>query len=101
MRGRWMVLALVGLLGLGGLAAAQDEASGGAKTVTRDEVKSWIFEVDGKEWSVRPAAPTAMGDSGLFRLVGSAHEGDGDVVGAALDPQHGQSATATNSVQMQ
>jgi outer membrane protein OmpA-like peptidoglycan-associated protein len=73
MRGRWTVFALAGLLGLGGLASAQDEASGGTKTVTRDEVKSWIFEVDGKEWSVRPAAPTTMGDSGLFRLVGSAY----------------------------
>ena len=72
MRGRWTVLALVGLLGLGGLASAQDGASGG-KTVTRDEVKSWIFDVDGKEWSVRPSAPTTMGDSGLFRLVGSAY----------------------------
>ncbi|MGD8895332.1 MAG: OmpA family protein [Acidobacteriota bacterium] len=73
MKGRWTVLALVGLLGLGGLVAAQDEGSGGTRTVTRDEVKSWIFEVDGKEWSVRPAAPTAMGDTGLFRLVGSAY----------------------------
>jgi outer membrane protein OmpA-like peptidoglycan-associated protein len=73
MRGRWTVLALVGLLGLSGLAAAQDEASGGAKTVKREDVKSWILEVDGKEWSVRPAAPTSMGDSGLFRLVGSAY----------------------------
>jgi len=72
MRGRWTVLALVGLLGLGGLASAQDGASGG-KTVTRDEVKSWIIDVDGKEWSARPAAPTTMGDSGLFRLVGSAY----------------------------
>jgi len=72
MRGRWTVLALAGLLGLGGLAAAQDDGSG-RKTVTREEVKSWIFEVDGKEWSVRPAAPTAMGDSGMFRLVGSAY----------------------------
>jgi outer membrane protein OmpA-like peptidoglycan-associated protein len=73
MRARGMVLALAGLLGLGGLAWGQDEASGETRTVTRDEVQSWIIEVDGKEWSVRPAAPTAMGDSGLFRLVGSAY----------------------------
>ena len=72
MKGRWTVLALAGMLGLGGLASAQDGTSG-TKTVTRDEVKSWIFEVDGKEWSVRPSAPTTMGDSGLFRLVGSAY----------------------------
>ena len=75
MRGRWTVLALAGLLVLDGFASAQDDASGGTKTVTvlRDEVRSWIFEVDGREWSVRTAAPTAMGDTGLFRLVGSAY----------------------------
>ena len=72
MRGRWTVLApLTLLLAAGGSAAAQDDASG-AKTVARDEVKSWIFEVDGKEWSVRPAAATVTGDTGLFRL-GSAY----------------------------
>jgi outer membrane protein OmpA-like peptidoglycan-associated protein len=67
MRGRWTVLALSGLLGLGGLASAQDETSAG-KTVTREEVKSWIFTVDAKEWSVRPATPTTLGDTGLLRL---------------------------------
>ncbi len=71
MRGRWTILALAGLLGLGGSAQAQDDGS--RKTITRDEVKSWIIEVDGKEWSARPSAPTIMGDSGLFRLVGSAY----------------------------
>jgi outer membrane protein OmpA-like peptidoglycan-associated protein len=67
MRGRWTVLALSSLLGLGGLASAQDEASAG-KTVKREDVKSWVFTVDGKEWSVRPATPTTLGDTGLFRL---------------------------------
>jgi len=73
MRGRGTVLApLALLLVVGGPAAARDEASDGTKTVLRDEVKTWIFEVDGQEWSVRPAAATVSGDTGLFRL-GSAY----------------------------
>ena len=68
MRGRWTVLALVGLLGLGGLASAQDGASG--KTVTRDEVKSWIIEVDGKEWSARPSAQRGQAGDGHSLLDG-------------------------------
>jgi len=67
MMGRWMVLALTGLLGLGGPASAQDDASEG-KTVTREEVKSWVITLDGKDWSVRPGAATTLGDTGLFRL---------------------------------
>jgi hypothetical protein len=61
------------LLMLAALAAAQD--SGGTRpsdasprTVKREDVKSWTMTVDGKEWSVRPAAPTYEGDTGLFRL---------------------------------
>ncbi len=72
MRGRWTLLVLAGLLGLGGQVSAQEGASG-AKTIARDEVRSWIFEIDGREWSVRPATPTTTGDTGLIRLVGSAY----------------------------
>jgi hypothetical protein len=31
-------------------------------------VKSWTTTIDGREWSVRPAAPSYDGDTGLFRL---------------------------------
>jgi len=36
--------------------------------VTRDEVRTWTFTLGGAGWSVRPAAPTTLGDTGLFRL---------------------------------
>jgi outer membrane protein OmpA-like peptidoglycan-associated protein len=58
---------------LGALVAAQD--TGGTqpsdhppRTVKREDVKTWTTTLDGKEWSVRPAAPTYEGDTGLFRL---------------------------------
>jgi len=63
MKGRWTALAMAGVLGLGAPAWAQ-----GTKKVKREEVKTWIFTVDGAEWSVRPATPTPLGDTGLFRL---------------------------------
>jgi hypothetical protein len=75
MKGRSAAWALA-LLALGVPAAAQDRAEAGGesgpKKIRRDEVKSWTIDVDGKEWSARPAAPTFDGDTGLFRL-GSAY----------------------------
>ena len=61
------------LLMLAALASAQDSSGtrasdGSPRTVKREDVKSWTMTVDGKEWSVRPAAPTYEGDTGLFRL---------------------------------
>jgi len=60
------------LLMLGALVSAQDSggtrAPGSPRTVKREDVKTWTMTVDGKEWSVRPAAPTYEGDTGLFRL---------------------------------
>ena len=70
MSGRWAVVVLGLLPGLGSLAWAQNEPSDGPKTVA---VRSWTVERDGGTWAVRPAAPTSMGDTGLFRLVGSAY----------------------------
>jgi outer membrane protein OmpA-like peptidoglycan-associated protein len=71
MRARGTLLALAGLLLSGGQVSAQ--GASGTKTVARDEVRSWILEIDGREWAVRPAAPTSAGDTGLIRLVGSAY----------------------------
>jgi len=61
------------LLMLAALASAQDSSGtrasdGSPRTVKREDVKTWTMTVDGKEWSVRPAAPTYEGDTGLFRL---------------------------------
>jgi outer membrane protein OmpA-like peptidoglycan-associated protein len=59
--------ALVALLALSGAAAAQDPAAG-ACTVKKEEVKTWIQTFEGKEFAVRPAAPSVQGDTGLFHL---------------------------------
>ncbi len=73
MSGRWTILAWAFLAGLAGLASAQDEPADGTRTVAPAQVRSWTYQRDGQSWAVRPATPTSMGDSGLFRLVGSAY----------------------------
>src|SRR5262245_31404859 len=74
MKGRITAWALPALLVLAGPTWAQSSASGttedkgSKKTVKKEDIKTWTMTVDGKEWSVRPAAPTVDGDTGLFRL---------------------------------
>ena len=74
MKGRIAAWALVTLPALAGTSWAQDPAAGTAekkgstKTVKKEDIKTWTMTVDGKEWSVRPAAPAYEGDTGLFRL---------------------------------
>jgi outer membrane protein OmpA-like peptidoglycan-associated protein len=62
--------ALVGLLALPGTAFAQDagDTSETKNTVKREDVKTWVVPIEGKDWSVRPAAPAFEGDTGLFHL---------------------------------
>ena len=76
--------ALAGILALSGMAWADtdptdpvvdsntkdkaDKQAGSAKTVKKEDVKTWTMMVDGKEWSARPATPSYDGDTGLFRL---------------------------------
>jgi outer membrane protein OmpA-like peptidoglycan-associated protein len=67
---RVAALALVALLPLATQARAQ--SSGGAETVKKEDVKTWIATVEGKDYEMRPATPTYFGDTGLFRL-GSAY----------------------------
>ena len=67
------VAGVLPLVMLAALASAQDSSGtrasdGSPRTVKREDVKTWTMTVDGKEWSVRPAAPTYEGDTGLFRL---------------------------------
>jgi len=55
------------------LASAAFAQAQGAETpppgqVNREDVKTWTTTVDGKEWSIRPAALTMEGDTGLFRI---------------------------------
>ncbi len=73
MKGRMTAWALPALLALAGPTWAQTPASdtadkGSTRTVKKEDVKTWTMTVDGKEWSVRPAAPAYEGDTGLFRL---------------------------------
>jgi outer membrane protein OmpA-like peptidoglycan-associated protein len=63
------VLAIGGLLALAGALSAQEADESGAKcTVQPGDVKTWTMDVEGKEWSVRTAAPSYAGDTGLFHL---------------------------------
>ena len=66
---RATLLVLTGLLGLGSVCQAQDSPA--PDTVRRQDVRTWIFDHDGREWSVQPGASTSLGDTGLFRLVGT------------------------------
>src|SRR6266571_2361047 len=72
MRRRSTAWGLASLLVMAAPALAQGsgstESKGSTKTVKKEDVKTWTTTVDGKEWSVRPAAPTYGGDTGLFRL---------------------------------
>jgi hypothetical protein len=74
MKGRLTAWATAALLALAGPTWAQTPASGTAekkgstRTVQKEDVKTWTMSVDGKDWSVRPAAPAYEGDTGLFRL---------------------------------
>ena len=47
---------------------AGTDAAGSGRTISKEEVKTWSITKDGREWSVRPAAPTYEGDTGLFHL---------------------------------
>ncbi len=55
--------ALLGLLSFAGVASAQDPG-----TVKKEDVKTWIITVDGKEREARPATPNYSGDTGLIHL---------------------------------
>ncbi len=73
MNGRSAVLA-VALFALAPMARGQEPGEGGsdpkqrAKTVSREEVRTWTITQNNREWSVRPSAQTYDGDTGLFRL---------------------------------
>lgn len=60
------------ILGLLPAAAGTSAFAQDAGTVKKEDVKTWIITLDGKEREVRPATPTVFGDTGLFHL-GSAY----------------------------
>jgi len=88
MKPAWTTWLLGGLLALGTSAWAQEPAASGADdqqvtttetttttttdhhgdTITKEEVKTWTMEIDGKEYEVHPATPTYEGTTGLFHM---------------------------------
>jgi outer membrane protein OmpA-like peptidoglycan-associated protein len=56
-------------LALAGTAWAQESSSGGGPdTVKKEDVKTWIVSVDGKEYEDRPLTPSYDGSTGLFHM---------------------------------
>jgi outer membrane protein OmpA-like peptidoglycan-associated protein len=67
----WLLGALLAVTGTAWAQqqpAAEEKKEGGHGTVTKEEVKTWTAEIDGKEYEVHPATPTYGGDTGLFHL---------------------------------
>jgi outer membrane protein OmpA-like peptidoglycan-associated protein len=67
---RLAALALGGTVALSGAAFAEDksEKTEPKDTVKKEDVKTWVVPIEGKDWSIRPAAPAFDGDTGLFHL---------------------------------
>ncbi|HEY6554949.1 MAG TPA: OmpA family protein [Vicinamibacteria bacterium] len=65
---RLAALVLGVMLALSGTAFAQDDTSEATVTVKREDVRTWVVPIEGKDWSIRTATPTYEGDTGLFRL---------------------------------
>ena len=72
MKRRLAALALGGVVALSGAAFAEDkdksETTEPKNTVKKEDVKTWVVPIEGKDWSIRPAAPAFDGDTGLFHL---------------------------------
>jgi outer membrane protein OmpA-like peptidoglycan-associated protein len=70
MSGRLTACALAGVLSIAPALLAQPAGNTGtaANDVTRENVKTWVVTVDGRDYEVRPATPTYFGDTGLFRV---------------------------------
>src|SRR5687768_10839941 len=87
MKPAWTTWLLGGLLALGTTAWAQEPPGSEANdqqvtttetttttttmshdTITKEEVKTWTIEIDGKEYEVHPATPTYEGTTGLFHM---------------------------------
>src|SRR5688500_19037834 len=80
MKPAWTTWLLGGLLALGTTAWAQDDpqvttettttttTTHHGDTITKEEVKTWTMEIDGREWEVHPATPSYEGTTGLFHM---------------------------------
>jgi outer membrane protein OmpA-like peptidoglycan-associated protein len=68
MRRQLTATALCGLAALAAMASRSTAADDMTGKVKREDVKTWILPIEGKDWSIRTATPTYEGDTGLFRL---------------------------------
>ena len=64
---RSLMAALIGGLMIAGAAGAQSQTADGS-TVRREDVKTWVIAVDGKDYEAHPATPAYDGSTGLFHL---------------------------------
>jgi outer membrane protein OmpA-like peptidoglycan-associated protein len=64
--GRAVTVGVVGSLALATAAFAQ--APPDTCTVTKEDVRTWTLEINGKDYEAHPATPTYEGTTGLFHL---------------------------------
>jgi outer membrane protein OmpA-like peptidoglycan-associated protein len=60
------MIGLLGSLAFSGAAGAQDPPD--TCTVTRENVKTWTIQINGRDYEAHPATPTYEGTTGLFHL---------------------------------
>ena len=63
---RAVMIGLLGSLAFSGAAGAQDPPD--TCTVTRENVKTWTIQINGRDYEAHPATPTYEGTTGLFHL---------------------------------
>ncbi len=63
---RVVMIGLLGSLAFSGAAGAQDAPD--TCTVTRESVKTWTIQINGRDYEAHPATPTYEGTTGLFFL---------------------------------
>ncbi len=62
----WTAALAAGLLLAGGLEAQSQTSD--RPTVRREDVKTWVIQIDGKDYEAHPATPAYDGSTGLFHL---------------------------------
>ncbi len=67
LKNRDVILVLLGGLMLAGSGIAQSQTNDGP-TVRREDVKTWVIVVEGKDYEAHPATPGYDGSTGLFHL---------------------------------
>ena len=50
-------------------ASGETHSHGSHGTVEKGDVKTWVIDIDGKEWEDHPATPSYEGTTGLFHMA--------------------------------